>query len=171
MIYVLNYDGQPLMPTDRCGRVRHLLKERKAKVVRRCPFTIQLLYQNTNYTQPISLGVDAGSKHIGISATTETKEVYASETELRNDIVKLLSDRRSSRRTRRSRKTRYRKPRFQNRKRVEKWLAPSIRHKIQTHLDVVEAVCKILPITKITVETASFDIQKIKDPEIKGTGY
>lgn len=171
MIYVLNYDGQSLMPTDCCGRARHLLKERKAKVVKRCPFTIQLLYQNTNYTQPISLGVDAGSKYIGMSATTETKEVYASEIELRNDIVKLLSDRRALRRGRRSRKTRYRKPRFQNRKRGEKWLVPSIQHKIQTHLDATEAVCKILPITRITVETASFDIQKIKDPEIKGTGY
>lgn len=98
MIYVLNHDGQSLMPTDRCWRARHLLKERKAKVVKRCPFTIQLLYQNTNYTQPISLGVDAGSKYIGMSATTETKEVYASEIELRNDIVKLLSDRRALRR-------------------------------------------------------------------------
>lgn len=140
-------------------------------MLKRCPFTIQLLYQNTNYTQPIRLGVDAGSKHIGMSATTETKEVYASEIELRNDIAKLLSDRRALRRGRRSRKTRYRKPRFQNRKRGEKWLAPSIRHKIQTHLDATETVCKILPITRITVETASFDIQKIKDPEIKGTGY
>lgn len=171
MIYVLNNDGQPLMPTDRCGRVRHLLKEGKAKMVKRCPFTIQLLYQSTNYTQPIRLGVDAGSKHIGMSATTETKEVYVSEVELRHDITKLLSDRRALRRERRSRKTRYRKPRFQNRKRGEKWLAPSIRHKIQTHLDVTEAVYRILPVTSITVETASFDIQKINDPKIKSTGY
>lgn len=171
MIYVLNNDGQPLMPTDRCGRVRHLLKEGKAKMVKRCPFTIQLLYQSTNYTQPIRLGVDAGSKHIGMSATTETKEVYASEVELRHDITKLLSDRRALRRERRSRKTRYRKPRFQNRKRGEKWLAPSIRHKIQTHLDATEAVYRILPVTSITVETASFDIQKINDPKIKGAGY
>lgn len=171
MVYVLNYDGQPLMPTHRCGKVRHLLLEGKAKVVQRCPFTIQLLYPNTKYTQPIRLGIDAGSKYIGISATTETKEIYASEVELRNDIVKQLSDRKALRRSRRNRKTRYRKPRFQNRKRGDKWLAPSIRHKIQTHLDVTEAVCKILPITSITVETASFDIQKIKNPEIEGVGY
>lgn len=64
MVYVLNKDGQPLMPTSRYGKVRRLLKEGKAKVVKRCPFTIQLMYSSTNYTQPITLGVDAGSKHI-----------------------------------------------------------------------------------------------------------
>ena len=62
MVYVLNKDGHPLMPTSRHGKVRHLLKQGKAKVIKRCPFTIQLLYNSTNYTQPISLGVDAGSK-------------------------------------------------------------------------------------------------------------
>lgn len=115
MVYILNQNGQPLMPTNRYGRVRHLLKEGKAKVINRCPFTIQLLYRSTNYTQDITLGVDAGSKHIGLSATTKDKEVYASDIELRNDIVKLISTRRQNRRSRRNRKTRYRKPRFNNR--------------------------------------------------------
>ena len=68
MVYVLNKDGEPLMPTERHGKVRRMLKEGKAKVVRREPFTIQLLYETTNYTQDITLGVDAGSKHIGLSA-------------------------------------------------------------------------------------------------------
>ena len=71
MVYVLNRDGEPLMPTDRHGKVRRLLKEEKAKVVRREPFTIQLLYETTNYTQDITLGVDAGSQHIGLSASTD----------------------------------------------------------------------------------------------------
>ena len=90
MVYVLNINGQPLMPTNRHGKVKHLLKDSKAKVLKRCPFTIELLYDSTNYTQDISLGIDAGSKHIGVSAATKTKEFYASDVELRNDIVDLL---------------------------------------------------------------------------------
>ena len=172
MVYVLNIDGQPLMPTDRHGKVRHLLKDGRAEVVKRCPFTIRLLYDSTHYTQDIVLGVDAGSKHIGLSGTTETKELYASDVELRNDIVDLISTRRQNRRFRRNRKTRYRKARFLNRLSDKKdWLAPSIRQKVDTHMTVVSRVCMILPVTKIIVETASFDIQKIKDPDISGTGY
>ena len=171
MVYVLNADEQPLMPTNRYGKVRHLLEDGKAKVIKRCPFTIQLLYKGTNYKQPISLGIDAGSKHIGVSATTEDKVLYEADVELRNDIVELLSTRRENRRARRNHKTRYRKARFDNRCKGDGWLAPSIREKIDTHLTVIANVHKILPITKITVETAQFDIQKIKNPNIQGVGY
>ena len=138
MVYVLNIDGQPLMPTTRHGKVKYLLREGKAKVVKRCPFTIQLLYNNTTYVQPINLGVDAGSKHIGLSATTKEKVLYEADVELRDDIVKLLSTRRQNRRTRRNRKTRYREARFNNRKnsKPKGWLAPSIRQKIECHLKV-----------------------------------
>ena len=171
LVYVLNQNGQPLMPTSRCGKVRKLLKSNKAQVVKHCPFTIQLMYDNTNHTQPINLGIDAGSKIIGVSATTETKELYASEVVLRNDIVGLLSARREFRHSRRNRKTRYRQARFNNRKRINGWLAPSINNKINTHLTVVQNVCKILPVTNIIVETASFDIQKINNPDISGCEY
>ena len=172
MVYVLNIDGQPLMPTNKHGKVRHLIKDGKAKIINRCPFTIQLLYESTNYTQPITLGVDAGSKHIGLSATTETRELYASDVELRNDIVGLLSIRRQNRRARRNRKTRYRKARFLNRvSGKENWLAPSIRQKVDTHMTVASKVCQILPIGQIIIETASFDIQKIKNPNINGVDY
>ena len=172
LVYVLNKNGQPLMPTSRCGKVKHLLNRCEAKVIKRCPFTIQLLYDSNNYTQLISLGIDAGSKVIGVSATTETKELYAAEVELRNDIVDLISTKRELRRSRRNRKTRYRKPRFNNRKnKKDGWLAPSVQHKIDTHIKVVDDVCKLLPVTKITVEVASFDIQKIKNPDIEGIEY
>lgn len=173
MVYILNKDGQPLMPTDRHGKVRKLLKSDKAKVVKRCPFTIQLLYNSTDYTQEISLGIDAGSKHIGVSATTQNRVLYEADVELRNDIVNLLSTRRQNRVNRRSHKTRYRKPRFNNRVSHKKkgWLAPSVRQKINTHLTVVAKVHQILPITRIIVETASFDIQKIKNPDISGAEY
>ena len=98
MVYVISKYGQPLMPTERFGKVRRLLKEGKAVVVNRCPFTIRLLYESEETVQPITLGVDAGSKIIGLSATTEKKEFFASEVELRNDIVELLSTRRELRR-------------------------------------------------------------------------
>lgn len=171
MVYVLSKTGQPLMPTENHAKVRVLLKQQKAKVVHRCPFTIQLLYDSTDYTQPVSLGIDAGSRHIGVSATTETKVLYEADVTLRNDIVDLLSTRREARRTRRSRKTRYRKPRFNNRIRKDGWLAPSMQQKVDTHLTVVHKATEILPVNIITVETASFDIQKIKNPDIAGTGY
>jgi len=164
MVYVLNRNGQPLMPTERHGKVRRLLKENKAKVINRCPFVIQLLYETENNTQLISLGVDAGSKHVGISATTKLKELYASEIELRTDITELLSTRREMRRARRNRKTRYRQPRFNNRVKSKHkgWLAPSVENKIQAHFREIEYVHKILPVTNIIVEVASFDLQKLK---------
>lgn len=171
MVYVLSPEGKPLMPTKRHGKVRHLLESGKAEVVKRTPFTIRLLYQTREKTQLITLGVDAGSKHVGLSASTETEELYAAEVELRNDIVTLLSSRRALRSSRRNRKTRYRKARFNNRKKGIGWLAPSIRHKVNTHLKVVKDIHKILPITEIIVETASFDIQKIKNLDITGSSY
>lgn len=173
LVYVISNDGNPLMPTKRYGKIRRLLKNGQAKVLKRCPFTVQLLYETKNVTQPISLGVDAGSKHIGLSATTKDKVLFESVVEVRNDIVNLLSTRRELRRNRRNRKMRYRKSRFYNRvsSKKEGWLAPSIKQKIQTHLTVVDKVCHILPITNITAEVASFDIQKIKNTEVSGEDY
>lgn len=171
MVYVISQNGQPLMPTENHAKVRILLKNKKAKVIKRCPFTIQLTYDSTNYTQDITLGVDSGSKHIGLSATTRSKVLFESDVELRNDIVNLLSTRRQNRRTRRNRKTRYRKSRFDNRKRKNGWLVPSIQNRVDSHLTVIRKVHDILPITKVIVEVASFDIQKIKNPMISGTEY
>jgi len=157
-----------------CGTIkaRKLLKQGKAKVFKRTPFTIQLLFATGETKQEIILGVDAGSKTIGLSATTDKQEVFSAEVELRNDIVDLLSTRRQNRRTRRNR-LRYRQPRFLNRvgSKNKGWLAPSIENKIQTHLKIIEKLHKILPVTKIIVETASFDIHKIKNPEISGQEY
>lgn len=171
MVYVLNTEKKPLMPCKE-AKARRLLKQNKAKIYKKEPFTIQLLFICENQTQDIALGVDAGSKHIGLSATTEEKELYAADIELRNDIVDLLYVRRQNRRTRRNR-LRYRKPRFNNRVHSKNsgWLAPSIEQKIQTHFKAVEDIHKLLPITKIIVETASFDIQKIKNPEIHNEEY
>ena len=170
LVYVLNKHGKPLMPC-KAAKARILLKHQKAKVVRREPFTIQLLYGSSGYKQNITLGIDAGAKHIGVSASTKHKELYSADVELRTDIVDLISTRRELRRSRRNRKTRYRKARFKNRKKPKGWLAPSILNRINAHLSVVNNVCSILSITTIIVETASFDIQKIKNPSIEGVEY
>lgn len=171
MVYVLDKDGHPLIPTNRHGKVRRMLKSGQVKVVKKCPFTIQLMYESEHNDQPVSLGIDAGSKRIGVSATTKTTVLYEADVELRDDIVKLLATRRQMRSFRRSRKTRYRPKRFDNRRRGKGWFAPSIRQKINTHLVTVARVCEILPVTQIIVETASFDIQKIKNPKIQGVEY
>ena len=176
VVYVLNKDGLPLMPTHRLGKVRRLLKEGKAKIIKRNPFTIQLSYECKNYTQNVTLGVDAGSKHIGLSASTAKDELYCSDVELRNDIVELLSSRRERRITRRTH-LRYRPARLSSRvaSKKEGWLAPSIRQKIDSHLKAIEEVHKILPINKIRIEVASFDTQLLKAQEegktISGTDY
>lgn len=175
LVYVLNKNGKPLMPC-KPQKARKLLKSGKAKIYKYTPFTIKLKYGSAGYRQPITLGIDAGSVHIGASATTEKKELYASETVMRSadgkqNIVNLLATRKELRRSRRNRKTRYRKARFLNRKKPKGWLAPSVENKIHVHLKLVADIHKILPITKIIVEVASFDVQKIKNPNISGKEY
>ena len=173
MVYVLDINGNPLMPTERHGKVRRLLREGRAAVVRGTPFTIRLLYEVPGFVQDVTLGVDAGSKTVGLSASTDTKELYRSEVTLRNDIVNLISPRRESRRTRRSRKLRHRKARFDNRvsSRKDGWLAPSVLQKTDSHIRMINTVCFILPVKNITVEVAQFDTQLIKHPEIEGEQY
>lgn len=164
MVYVLNKDGQPLMPTKRHGKVRRMLRDGQAEVVRLRPFTIRLLYEAGTITQPVTLGIDAGSKHIGFSATTEREELLSGQVETRDDINRNLASRRGLRRTRRGRKTRYRKPRFNNRTHSKKkgWLAPSVRAKCDLHVSITKKIMTILPITDIRIEMAPFDTQKLK---------
>ncbi len=155
------------------AKARHLLEKGKAKVVKRTPFTIQLTYPTWEAKQPITLGVDAGSKHIGMSASTEKAELFACEVELRQDISKNIAERKEHRVVLRSRKTRYRKPRFNNRVHAKKKgsLEPSIENRIEAHISRIKEVCKILPVTTIVVEKAPFDTQLLKNPEIKGVEY
>lgn len=171
MVYVISHTGKALMPTNHHGKVKHLLREGKARVVRREPFTIQLLYDNTEYTQPITLGVDAGTTHVGLSATNESNELFAAEVTLRRDIPGLLAARREARRARRNRQTRYRAPRFNNRRRPDGWLAPSVEQAVQSHLALIRKVHSILPVTKTVIEVAQFDTQLLKNPDIQGEQY
>ena len=168
IVYVIAKDGTPLMPTIPVI-ARLLLKAGKAKVKRRTPFTIKLLYETTKYTQPLTLGLDTGSTTIATAVVDEEDEiVYVSEIRLRTDIKDKMDRRRMYRRTRRSRKLRYRPARFLNRKNSIKKgrYPPTIRSKIMAHIKELSFVFKLLPITKIRIESGSFDPHLLKDPSL-----
>lgn len=168
-VLVINKDGRPLMPTTP-RKARFLLAEGKAKITGRDPFSIQLIYGSSGYIQPVILGIDAGYLTVGFSAITKKEELIGGELNLLPDMSERLTERRKYRVQRRSR-LRHRAPRFDNRRRPPGWLAPSIQHKFDTHLKLVERIKARLPITKTIIETASFDIQKINNPDIQGAEY
>jgi hypothetical protein len=168
MVYVVSADGKPLMP---CSNpiARILLKQGKAKVKIRQPFSIKLNYETKCYTQPITIGIDTGSKTLGAAAVTdEGRVVYLSEVEIRNDITGKMTQRASYRRDRRSRKTRYRKARWRNRKNSRKTdcFSPTMRSKIDSHEKEIRFIQSILPCQKIIVETGAFDTHALKNPEV-----
>ncbi len=169
-VYVYNMRGKPLMSTSP-RKARLLLKNKKAKVVKRNPFTIQLKYATGENRQPIVLGLDPGYKNVGFSAVTNKRELISGEVILRTDIPERLIEKKMYRVNRRSRNTGYRKPRFENRHIKEGWLAPSIQHKLDTYIRLVQKFESILPITYINVEISPFDTQKMINPEIKGIEY
>jgi hypothetical protein len=158
------------MPTKRHRKVRLWLKNKQARVVRRKPFTIQLLFETTDYVQKIDLGVDSGYLNVGLSAIGDKEEYFSAEVNLLNGMVERNKERASYRRNRRSR-LRYRQPRFNNRKKDIGWLAPSIQHKLDSHIRLINLVRSILPIISIIIEVANFDIQKILKPGISGKEY
>ena len=170
---VLDQNGKPLMPTTRLGKVYRLLKTKKAHIVSYEPFTIQLDYEpDTHVIQPMTLGIDSGAIHSGYSVANEQREFYSSEVIARDNISYRISDRRMYRQNRRYRKTRYRKPRFNNRKNKKKgWLPPSLEQKVAVQLNEIDHLHRHFPIETIIVEVAEFNIQKIKNPDISGKDY
>ena len=212
-VFVIGMNGRGLMPM-KPRHARKLLEQHKAKVVHKKPFTIQLLYKTGCTTQNVSLGIDTGSQHIGVGVTSDNKVLDKSEWELRSSMEKrsLIETRKTYRRGRRYRKTRYRHPKFtpfskrtykdklvarkktvmenEEQKKVSfkshwfktsnsygtnrqpGWLPPSIQSKVNHHVRIINLYLSILPPhTKVTIELARFDIQKIKNPEISGTEY
>ena len=169
-VYVLNCHGKPLMPCQP-RRARILLKTGKAKVVKMVPFTLQLRFGSSGYKQGVSLGIDAGTKHIGVSATTEKAVLFEAEAQPRTDMQEVLATRHLFRRARRNRKTRYRPCRLLNRRKPKGWLAPSVRHLVEAHLKTIQLVHRLLPVRRTTIEVAQFDLQKIQHPDIEGKAY
>lgn len=149
---------------------RLLLKSGRAKVKRKRPFTIKLTVETTEYTQPLTLGVDTGSGTVGNAVSDDEGHIlYMSEVKLRNDIKKKMDQRREYRRNRRSRKTRYRKCRFLNRGasiRKDRF-PPTLVSKLHAHIREIEFIKTILPITRLVLECGQFDMQLMKDPSIR----
>lgn len=169
MVYVININNTPLMP---CSNVvaRLLLKQGKAKVKSKVPFTIKLTYETTNFTQDMTCGIDTGSCHIGSSVVDANNNViYLSQVEIRNDISDKMTQRAKYRRNRRNRKTRYRKARWLNRKNSIKndRFSPTMISKFNSHFKEINFIKSILPITKLVLETATFDPHLLKNPTLK----
>lgn len=160
MVAVLSSTGVRLMPTT-CYKARKLLKRGKAVIYQYEPFTIKLTQREDGDTQPIEYCCDTGYLHIGISVKSAKHEYAGIQVDTLSNEREKHDDARMYRRTRRNRK-RYRKPRFNNRKREKGTLAPSNRHKVDIHALWFERLCKVMPITDATFEMGDFDIQKIK---------
>lgn len=178
MVYVISQNGEALMPCS-SPIARILLKQGKANVKKREPFTIQLTYKTTNYTQDLTLGVDTGSGTVGTAVSKENGDiVYMSEVILRNDITNKMTQRAKYRRNRRNRKTRYRKARWRNRANSIKTdrFPPTMQSKLHSHVKEIEYVKSILPITEMVFETGQFDTHLMKNPnlsnpKVKHWGY
>lgn len=208
VVYVLDKNKNPLMPTTRFGHVRKLLNEKRAKAVSTKPFVIQLLYDSTKYIQPLYGGTDPGRTNIGEAVVNEKgKVVFSADVISRNkEIPKLMSDRARHRRAsrygeRQRRKRRAKKngttttfpegrklPRyktgvlglkdiinteakFANRKRPVGWLTPTARQCVQTHINVIKQIRKILPITSWTLEYNKFAFMLLEDGSVKGMDF
>jgi hypothetical protein len=172
MIYVINIEGKPLMPTNN-AKARILIKNKKAIVKSVKPFTIQLTYKtNTEIIQPLVLGIDSGYLNIGYSVISNKAELIDGEVKLLKGMKERLLDKARYRKIRRSR-LRYRKSRWNNRTKSKPkgWLAPSLQHKLDSHIKFIDSLYKILPISKCIIEVANFDIQKMKDDTISGIQY
>jgi len=172
-IFVLDTEKKPLAPCHPAV-ARKLLREGKAAIFKRYPFTIILKEVKENAQPDFRLKIDPGSRVTGLAIVQESigSIVWAGEIEHKGHLVKKrLEDRRSLRRNRRSRKTRYRKPRFLNRIRAEGWLPPSLESRIANTITWTIRIGKLCPLTAFSLELVKFDTQKMQNPEISGTEY
>jgi len=177
MQYVLVIDKhtQPLMPCHP-ARARELLKAGKAAVYRRYPFTIILRERDGGDTQPVEVKVDPGSRETGIALVVEGKHgrrvIWAANLAHRGQAVRdKLEKRRAVRRSRRARHTRYRAPRFLNRRRADGWLPPSLKSRVDNVTTLVKRLHGVCPVTTVAQELVKFDTQALQNPEIAGVEY
>lgn len=169
-VFVFNMRGRPLMPCSQ-RKARLLLRENKAMIYKYHPFTIQLTYTTGETKQDCHIGIDTGSKYIGAAVRSEDKVFWKGEIELRQDIRSNLDTKRIYRRSRRNRKTRYRKPRFLNRKRRDEWLPPSLQSRINHTFHWIDTLSSLVPNPILHIEVGKFDVAKMINPEIHGVDY
>ena len=167
-------------------RARLLLERGRAVVVRLAPFTLRLKDRIGGAVQPLRLKLDPGSRTTGIALVRESETLdpdtgaverlehglWFGELAHRGHAIReALTLRRHYRRARRSRKTRYRAPRFLNRTRRAGWLPPSLQHRLDTTLNWVQRLRRLAPITALSQELVRFDTQALQNPEISGVEY
>jgi 5-methylcytosine-specific restriction endonuclease McrA len=173
MVFVVDAEGRPLAPCHP-ARARQLLDKGAATVEETHPFAIRLV-KSVPDGLPVEADfkVDTGSKHHGIALVevSSGKCLLWGQIDLRTDIKERMEWRSICRRARRNRNTRYRKPRFDNRKRSEGWLPPSLKHRVDVLVKVAKRLSRYVKIRRNVAETASFDIQRMMNPEIEGVGY
>jgi hypothetical protein len=183
--------GEALMPCSN-RKARLLLKQKKAVIIKYNPFTIQLTYATGETSQPISIGVDTGAKFIGIAITSQEHVSAKAEITLRDDIKELLTARRTLRRSRRSRNTRYRRCKFKYKtsrvfsskkgkyikRKIEfasprngGWLPPSIQSRVDNTISCINRFASLVPNPTIIVEVGKFDVQKMMNPDISSMEY
>lgn len=162
--------GEPLMPCTK-RKARLLLKEDRAVIYKYNPFTIQLTYATGETKQDCHIGIDTGSKHIGVAITSEDKVLFKGEIELRQDVKSNIDTRRMYRRDRRNRKTRYRQPRFLNRKKTDKWLPSSLQNRINHTYHWIDTLSSLVPSPELHIEVGKFDTAKMINPEINSVDY
>ena len=174
-VFVLDKNKQPLMPCHP-ARARELLRKGRARVLRRYPFTIILIDREGGETQQTQIKVDPGAKTTGIAVVAAFKRglrcIWVAELAHRgNQIRDSLLKRRQLRRGRRSRKTRYRQPRFDNRPRPPGWLPPSLQSRVNNIETWLKRIISFCPVTHLAVERVRFDTQRLQNPEISGVEY
>ena len=171
-VFVIDKNKQPLNPVSP-KRARKLLAQSKAAIFRRYPFTLILKKVIDNrIIRPLTIKLDPGSKTTGVAILDSNKVIWVAELSHRGQQIKLdLESRRILRRGRRNRKTRYRQPRFNNRKRIQGWLAPSLLHRVQTIETWVKRLMGYAPISDCVMELVRFDTQKMQNAEITGVQY
>lgn len=171
-VFLLDKDRKPLTPV-RPKQARRLLEKEKAAVIRTYPFTLILNKVIKDPTiKPLTIKIDPGSKYTGISLLQGNEVIWGLEIEHRGQQIKNdLESRAAIRRNRRSRHTRYRKPRFNNRTRSYGWLPPSLMHRVQTIKTWIKRLIRFAPIEAIWVESVKFDLTKMQNPELSGVEY
>jgi hypothetical protein len=173
-VFVLDANKHALNPIH-SGYARLLLSTRKAAVLKYYPFTIILKETvETPQLEPLRIKLDPGSKATGLALVNDAtgEVIFAAEiTHRGGDIKKALDGRRGVRRGRRQRDTRYRKPRYQNRRRPKGWLPPSLKSRVSNVVTWVKRLMRLCPIVDISQELVRFDMQAMENPEITGVYY
>ncbi len=173
-VFVVDANKQPLNPVHP-GRARLLLTQGQAAVLRRYPFTLVLKRIIASpHVDPLRVKLDPGSNVTGLAMVNDAtgEVVFAAElTHRGHAIKKALDGRRAVRRSRRQRKTRYRKARFENRSKPQGWLPPSLESRIANVLTWVKRLRRCCPIAAISVELVTFDLQRMEHPAISGVEY